>query len=147
MTKMSSCRLSPIKRLFRKIALNKIAKSLVRTTQASRTAGDEVLYRLPGVFSMRIEYKDSFVRLIKEANELRIMENSEKSEVLLSVTIADKAALGDLAFRSATWQKVYAEGRLTFGGKEKYASLLIRIAAEGDKLALDPGEYQNLYGE
>ena len=144
---IKSRELCPSRKLFRRIALKKVAKALVFASESSVAAGDDILYRLPGVFSLMISYEDSFVRLIKEGNAFRIMKLSEKSEVLLSVTIADAAALCDLAFRSATWQKVYAEGRATFAGKMSYATLLIRVAAEGDKAALSPEKYEALYGE
>ena len=137
----------PLKRLFRRVALSRIAKALVRASKESTAAGDDILYRLPGVFSLRIAYKDAFVRLIKEGNEFRLMETSEKSEELLSVTLTDAAALADVAFHAATWQKIYAEGRMTFAGKIKYASLLMRIAALGYKACLSAKKNQDLYGE
>ena len=144
---IKSRELCPLRKLFRQVALKRVAKALVVASESSVAAGDDILYRLPGVFSLMISYEGSSVRLIKEANAFRIMGPSEKSEVLLAVTIADSAALGDLMFRSATWQKVYAEGRATFAGKVKYATLLLRVAAEGDKATLSPEKYQALYGE
>ena len=123
------------------------AKALVRASEKSVGAGDEILYGLPGVFSMQLVYQDQSVRLIKEANALRVMEKSEKSDVLLCVRVTDKAALADLYFHNATWQKVYAEGRLVFAGKVKYASLLMRIIAACEKDCLPPQKIHELYGE
>ena len=136
-----------LRRLFQKAALKRLAKELVRSSEESSLAGDEILYRLPGVFSFVLEYQGESVRLIKEANSFRIMENSEKSAVLLSATVMDGAALCDIYRHRATWQKVYAEGRIAFGGKAKYAMVVIRVAAEGDKARLHPQKYQELYGE
>ena len=113
----------------------------------STAAGDDLLYGLPGVFVMRISYRDSYVRLIKEANALRIMKDSEKSDVLLSAEILDEAALGDLSFHTVTWQKAYAEGRVRFAGKAKYAAVIVRVAKAGDQAELSQKKYQNLYGE
>ena len=147
MKTIKSSKIRPIQRLMIRLALSRVAKALVRASKESLVAGDDILYRLPGVFSFSIGYKGSEVRLIKEADEFRILNNAEKSEVLLSATFEDAAALGDIAARVATWHKVYAEGRITFAGKMRYASLLLRVAAEGDKVDLTEEEYQDLYGE
>ena len=139
---------SPLnKRMSWRSALSKIAKSLVRASVESDTAGESVLYGFPGVFCLRISFRDVAVRLIKEANNFRIMESSEKSEVLLSIDILDDAALFDLSSASATWQKVYAEGRVRFAGKMKYAATFLRVAAAGDRVCLDPKKREDLYGE
>lgn len=147
MKTIKSSTICPFRRLWIRIALSRIAKALVRAAKESSVAGDDILYRLPGVFSFSIGYKGCIVRIIKEANEFRIMENAEKSVILLSATFEDAAALADLAARDATWHKVYAEGRITFAGKMKYASLLMRVAAEGDKFELNEDKYRYLYGE
>ena len=136
-----------LKRMLSHKALRRLAKALVRASEKSVGAGDEILYGLPGVFSMQLVYQDQSVRLIKEANALRVMEKSEKSDVLLCVRVTDKAALADLYFHNATWQKVYAEGRLVFAGKVKYASLLMRIIAACEKDCLPPQKIHELYGE
>ena len=125
----------------------KIAKTLARASENSENAGDDVLYRLPGVFSLSLVYRGEVVRLIKEANAFRIMKPSEKSEVSLSAIVTDEAALADLKFKRATWQKVYSEGRVVFAGKIKYAALFMRVMAEGDKASLPAKKYQELYGE
>lgn len=144
-TKLSE--ICPLKRLFARSALMKIAKTLARASENSENAGDDVLYRLPGVFSLSLVYRDEVVRLIKEANAFRIMKPSEKSEVSLSAIVTDEAALADLKFKRATWQKLYAEGRVVFAGKIKYAALFMRVMAEGDKASLPAKKYQELYGE
>ena len=69
------------------------------------------------------------------------------NKVLLVIEPLDDAALGDVCFGNATWQKIYAEGRLSFAGKIKYATLFLRVAAEGDKVCLKEKKYQDLYGE
>ena len=48
--------LSP-KRQSERHALLAIAKALVRASTESAAAGDDILYHLPGVFSLRITYK------------------------------------------------------------------------------------------
>ena len=147
MKKINARKRGFFKRMLSHAALRKLAKALVRASEKSESAGDEILYGLPGVFSMDLAYQDQSVRLIKEANALRVMEKSEKSEVFLSVRVTDKAALSDLYFHNATWQKVYAEGRLIFAGKVKYASLLMRIIAACEKDCLPPQKIHELYGE
>ena len=144
-TKLSE--ICPLKRLFARSALMKIAKTLARASENSENAGDDVLYRLPGVFSLSLVYRGEVVRLIKEANAFRIMKPSEKSEVSLSAIVTDEAALADLKFKRATWQKVYSEGRVVFAGKIKYAALFMRVMAEGDKASLPAKKCQELYGE
>jgi len=147
MEKINARKRGFLKRMLSHKALRRLAKALVRASEKSVGAGDEILYGLPGVFSMQLVYQDQSVRLIKEANALRVMEKSEKSDVLLCVRVTDKAALADLYFHNATWQKVYAEGRLVFAGKVKYASLLMRIIAACEKDCLPPQKIHELYGE
>lgn len=144
-TKLS--KICPLKRLFVKSALGKIAKELARASEKIENAGDDVLYRLPGVFSMSLVCGGQVVRLIKEANAFRVMKSSEKSEVSLSAKVTDEAALADLCSKKATWQKVYSEGRIVFAGKMKYATLFMRVMAEGDKAFLSAKKYLELYGE
>ena len=134
-------------RFLSRIALTRIAKAIVFASEKGAGAGDAILYQLPGVFSMRITYRGESVRLIKEANTFRIMEKSEKSEESLSIIFADRAALADLACRHSTLQKVYSEGRVTFGGKIKYATLIMRVTSYGDKVRLSDKKYRELYGE
>lgn len=147
MTTIKAQSTNPLKRLLRRIALSRLAKALVRASKESKGAGDDILYRLPGVFSMRIAYKDVFVRLIKEGNEFRILGSSEKSEELLSVVLSDGVALAELTFHASTWQKIYAEGRVAFAGKVKFAAVFVRIAAHRDKDCLSSESYRDLYGE
>ena len=147
MKKINARKRDFFKRMLSHAALRKLAKALVRASEKSECAGDEILYGLPGVFSMDLTYQDQSVRLIKEANAFRIMKPSEKSEVSLSAIVTDEAALADLKFKRATWQKVYSEGRVVFAGKIKYAALFMRVMAEGDKASLPAKKYQELYGE
>ncbi len=147
MTIIKSHKICPLRGPFRRLALKRIAKALVLASEKSMVVGDDILYRLPGVFSLSINYQGASVRLIKEGNAFRIMENAENSVILLSVTITDTAALNDLSHKKATWQKLYAEGRIAFAGKEKFASLFLRAAAEGDKATLGERQYRELYGE
>ena len=140
-------KICPLRALLRRLALKRIAKALVLASEKSAVVGDDILYRLPGVFALSVTYQETSVRLIKEANAFRIMKDAEKSVILLSVTITDQAALEELSEKRATWQKVYAEGRITFAGKEKYAALFLRAAAEGDKAILSEKQYRELYGE
>ena len=116
------------------LVLGRIANALVVATKKSQSAGDELLYRLPGVFSMTISYGGRRVRLIKEANTFRIMEKSEKSDILLAVEFADGAALCDVFQAKATWAKILSEGRLRLSGNVNYAAVFLRVAAESDRL-------------
>jgi len=138
---------NPIKRFLRRAALSRVAKSLVNASIVGEGAGDDILYRLPGVFTMSISYHGQTFRLIKEANEFRIMKPSEKSDVLLEITLTDGVALAELYLHISTWQKIYAEGRMTFAGKTKYLTLVMRVAAARDKGCLPPNKYEQLYGE
>lgn len=147
MTTVKTKKSPPLKRWFRRNALQKISKALVLASEQSSAVGDDILYGLPGVFSFCISYKGECVRLIKEANSFRIMKPSEKSEVLLSIEPLDDAALGDLCLGGATWHKLYAEGRVSFAGKIKYATVFMRVAAEGDRFRMSEKNYQDLYGE
>ena len=138
---------SLLKRMLAAHALGKYAKELVKASERSETAGDEILFHLPGVFCFSLCYRGESVRLIKEANAFRVMKKSEKSEPLLCVKIEDAAVLCDIYSHRATLQKASAEGRVTFGGKIKYATLVMRVSAEGDKATLNKKQYQELYGE
>ena len=141
------CKAGLIKKFFVRHALKKRAKFLVRATERSEVAAKEVLYSLPGVFSMKLVAGGAEVRLIKEADQLRLMNSSEKSDVLLIIGFEDLAILGDLAAGDVTLQKAFAEGRATFSGKTKYFASVMRVNAEGDKALLGAGAYAELYGK
>ena len=138
---------SPLDKALCKLELEEFARRVIRGTEQSEGAKLELLFSLPGIFAMELLYCGASVRLIKEGDVFRVMEKSEKSDVLLCVRVTDKAALADLYFHNATWQKVYAEGRLVFAGKVKYASLLMRIIAACEKDCLPPQKIHELYGE
>jgi len=128
-------------------SLKRLARAFCVATAASQEAGDEILYGLPGVFSMEIRAAGASVRLIKEASRLRIMKKSEKSETLLRIQLEDLAVLGDIIGRECTLQKALAEGRMTFTGKTNHLAALLRAGAEGDKAVLPNEEYYELYGK
>lgn len=136
-----------IKRLFAAIGLRRLAGTLCLATTSSEEAGDEVLYHLPGIFTLEIEAPEANVRLIKEAHTLRILKKSEKSVTTLRIRLEDLAILGDIVAKECTLQKALAEGRMTFSGKTKYLAALLRAGAAGDKRNLTSGEYAELYGK
>jgi len=123
------------------------AKHLVQATKKSETAKKEILYRLPGVFSMRLRAGKEEVRLIKEADELRIMKKTEKSVILLSINFEDNAELGDVMFHETTMPRALSEGRVHFDGAPKYMGVILRVDHEGDKCVLSNDKYAELYGE
>ena len=129
------------------LALRRLAGALCNSTIASDEAGDEILYGLPGVFSMELIASDARVRLIKEARALRVMKKAEKSAVLLRIKLEDLAVVSDITARECTLQKAFSEGRLTFSGKTKYLATVMRASAAGDKLLLTSDEYYELYGK
>lgn len=133
------------KRLIQSLAVKKLAKNLVLATKKSTAAAKDVLYTLPGVFSMKIVYGDKEVRLIKEADELRIMESSEISDILLTIEPADAGILADLYTHQTTLQHALAENRVHLFGKTKYAATIVRVSAEADKLTCSKKTLQNLY--
>jgi len=128
-------------------SLKRLARALCLGTVASEEASDEILYGLPGIFSMEISAAGARVRLIKEANTLRIMRSSEKSEPLLRLHLEDLAVLGDIVGRECTLQKALAEGRMTFAGKTTHLATIMRASAAGDKTVLPNEEYCELYGK
>ena len=128
-------------------ALKRLANDLCLGVTASPEAGEEILYRLPGVFAMEISAAGESVRLIKEANTLRTMKKSETSDILLHIRLEDIAVLGDIVSRECTLQKAFAEGRLTFTGETKHFATVLRAGAAGDKAILPNEEYFELYGK
>lgn len=130
-----------------KYALNRLAHDLCLGVSTSKEAGDEILYGLPGIFTMEISAADESVRIIKEANTLRTMKTSEASDVLLRIKLEDIALLGDIVGRECTLQKAFAEGRMTFIGETKHLATILRAGAAGDKAILPNEEYFELYGK
>ena len=135
------------KGIFVLYALKKLAKLFVRATKESKSAGTELLYKLPGVFSISIRYGDRKVRLIKEADEFRILGAKERARETLAMILTDPVILGELCAHEATWQKALAENRLVFKGKSAHLASIMRIAEESDKVACSQGEYESLYGK
>ena len=123
------------------------AKHLVRASKESAEAKREILYDLPGVFSMILRAGRAEIRLIKEADELRIMNRSEKSNPRLIITFNDYAALGDLVGRETTLPKLLSEKRVTYLGAPKYCNVILRVDHEGDKLNLSDEKFAEFYGE
>lgn len=132
------------KRLLSKIALKKLASNLVLASQKSKEAAKDVLYTLPGVFSMTLVYGTYQIRLIKEADEFRIMDSSEVSENLLTLEPIDAGILADLYTHRTTLQHALAENRVRLVGKTKYAATIVRVSAQADKLVCSKKQLQKL---
>lgn len=132
---------------FVKFGLLLVAKHLVRATKESAETQREILYDLPGVFSMSLSVGNTAVRLIKEADELRIMKRSERSATLLEMVFTDYAALGDLVTREVTLSKLLSENRLRYAGAPKHFGVIARAIREGDKLALSDEKFAENYGK
>lgn len=135
-----------IEKLIARSALSRRAAFLVQATKKSEAAAKEILYGLPGVFAMRLVSCGKEVRLIKEASELRIMKDSEKSDILLTIYFDDIPALCELSAGETTMQKAFAEGRIHFGGSLKYFATILRAASAGDSLYGEE-KYAELYGK
>jgi len=133
--------------LFAGIALRRLVGALCRAGEASERAGDEILYGLPGIFTIEFEAPNAKIRLIKEANVFRVLKKAEKSDVSLRIRLEDLAVLGDIVARECTLQRALAEGRLTYAGKTKHLAAVIRASAEGDRQLLPKEEYNELYGK
>lgn len=133
--------------LFAGIALRRLVGALCRAGEASERAGDEILYGLPGVFTVEFEAPNAKVRLIKEGNLLRTMKKTERSDVSLRIRLEDLAVLGDIVSEECTLQRALAEGRMTYAGKTAHLAALIRAGAEGDRVILPKEEYEELYGK
>ena len=136
-----------ISALFAGIALRRLVGALCRAGEASERAGDEILYGLPGIFTVEFEAPNAKVRLIKEGNLLRTMKRTEISDVTIKIRLEDLAVLGDIVARECTMQRALAEGRLTYAGKTAHLAALIRAGAEGDRALLPNEEYRELYGK
>ena len=137
---------NPFRRFAGKCALRRMAKLFVRATQRSDAAKKAVLYGLPGVFSASITFEGNSMRLIKEADEFRIMKKSEKSEILLYIDFRDTESIAEVAARETNLNRVFAAGRMTFRGKTRYLAAMMRAFVEGDKATLSEEDYAELYG-
>lgn len=133
--------------LFIKKGLKDRALFFVRAGKKSKIAAKEILYGLPGVFAMSLSAEGKEIRLIKEADEFRIMENSESSDILLKIRFHDLTVLRDIASQETTLQKAFAERRISFSGQTKYFTAIARVSAEGDKYDCSETEYFDLYGK
>jgi len=144
---VTSSKAKSAKSLLTRFALFRLASALCHGTVVDKEAGREVLYGLPGVFSMTITAGGQKVRLLKEADTFRRMKSSEISDNLLTICFNDVTALGDVVSHECTMHKALAEGRLSFTGKTSYLAVLLRASAAGDKTLLTPEEYEELYRE
>jgi len=125
--------------------LMRFARRVIRYTEKSEGAKLELLFSLPGIYAMELCFGGKKIRLIKEGDVFRTMGRSEKSRILLSVTIEDQDALGKLAAGKCTVNQCAAQGRLTFRGSIRFFCVFTRICNEGDKVLLSSGRYGALY--
>lgn len=126
---------SLITECFARILLKKRARLLVCATKKSGEAANMLLYELPGVFCVTLRFGSDKVRLLKEADQFRIMKKSEKSENSLSVIFKDRAVLAEVCLQKVPLQKAFSEDRVIAKGKIKYFAVFARINAEADKTA------------
>ena len=129
------------------LALRSRAKYLVRASKESREAAKDILRTLPGVFSMTLTAGTHSIRLIKEADQFRIMKKSEKSDIILDIEFRDLCALLEAAAKQVTMQKLLAENRLTFRGRTQYFAALMRVYSDGDRVLCSESQYLELYGK
>ena len=127
--------------------LKKKAAAIVKATERDERAKKEVLQALPGVFSMILEAGESSVHLIKEGNALRIMEKSEKSDVLLSIAFEDVGGEREIFSGKTTLSKLFSEGRLSYKGRTSFFAALMRIDAVSDDILLSEKKKTELYGK
>ena len=125
--------------------LMKLARRVIRCTEKSEGAKLELLFSLPGIYAMELCFGGAKIRLIKEGDVFRLMERSEKSSILLSVTVLDQDALKKLALGKCTVNQCAAQGRLIYRGSTRFFCVFTRICNEGDKALLSGGRYRSLY--
>lgn len=125
--------------------LRRYANRVIKCTQKSEGAKLEMLFSLPGIFAMEFRFLRAKIRLIKEGDAFRLMERSEKSRNLLTVTISDASALKKMISGKLTIHRAMAEGRLTFGGSTAFFCVITRICEEGDKILLSESSYKEAY--
>ncbi len=128
-------------------ALHRAANLFLIATKNTPEARRAILHELPGVYSMELFCEGESIRLIKEADEFRIMENSEKSELLTRICFLDKGVLMDFENGEISLGKAIAEGRLSFVGSVKYVAVLARVLHTKDKNTLREDVYSDLYEE
>jgi len=128
------------------LGLRSKAKDLVKATERSAEAKAEVLYSLPGIFAMELREGQYVVRLIKEGDTLRIMDPSERSDILLTVEFSDIAAERGSLVGKVSMPRLLAEGRITYRGRGKYFTCFQRIAYIADKTLLSRKKFQEMYG-
>ena len=128
-----------------KVELLRFAKRLVKYTEKSENAKLELLYSLPGIFAMELRFLGAKVRIIKEGATFRIMDRSEKSRNLLTVTINDGSVLKKLTSGNLTACRAAAEGRLTFKGSTAFFCVFMRVCRFGDKELLSESRYAEAY--
>ncbi|GEM_PF-3178752 len=126
--------------------LRKKAEALVFATQRNDAAKAEVLYGLPGVFSMVLQAGGKSLRLIKEGESFRILKSSEISDILLSIKLEDRGAEEDLLKGDASFAKLFSEGRVTYRGSSKMFNCIMRIDCISDELRLSGRKRRDLYG-
>ena len=126
--------------------LKKKAEALVFATQHSDAAKAEVLYGLPGVFSMSLHAGEKSLRLIKEGECFRILKSSEISDVLLSIRLEDRGAEEDITAGKASLARLFSEGRVTYRGSGKSFNCIMRIDCISDELRLSERKRKDLYG-
>ena len=131
---------------YARMGLLRKAKAIVKATERSAEAKAEVLYSLPGIFAMEIREGKHSVRLIKEGDSLRIMESSEKSDILLVVEFADVAAERGSMLGKVPTARLLAEGRIVYRGRGKYFNCFQRISYIADKMLLSGKKFQAMYG-
>lgn len=132
-------------RLVKKAELILFAKRVVRATEKCEKAKLDLLYSLPGVFSLELACGGASIRLIKEADTFRIMEKSERSVILLRVIFSDRGSERALLYKKASLCRLLAEGRILYFGKSKYMSVLTRVSEEGDRAFLSENKRNELY--
>lgn len=128
------------------MALRRKAKMIVKATERSAEAKNEVLYSLPGIFAMELCEGKYTVRLIKEGEALRIMESAEKSDILLTVVFSDIDAERGSLVGKVSLARLFAEGRVTYRGRGKYFNAFQRISYIADKTLLSRKKFEAMYG-
>lgn len=134
-------------RLRTSVDLLLVAGRLVRATERSEDAQKDVMYSLPGIFAFALCAGKNRICLIKEGNAFRIMKKAEKSEVLTVIEFEDASVLSRIAVRRITAAKALSEGRTSYRGISKYASVIMRVFYAADKLFLSDAKWIALYGE
>lgn len=132
-------------RAFEKGELLKFARRVIGYTQKSEGSKLELLFSLPGIYAMSLCYRGATVRLIKEGDVFRVMERSEKSEVLLSIRIETPTALRSLGEGKRSINECIAERSVTYKGSTEYFCVFTRVCNEGDKVSLSDARYKELY--